>query len=190
MQIGARCNLYKTCKICGKTQHFTNFAQNGKRYRCRKSYCIACKERKHEKHKPEVSYSYNIFLLSEPSIKMRERNKNGRLRREKWVSLQYARKLVDGGAAAIVHETLIHRLYSSKQIRVFVFVRDQFTCHYCGRYGDTIDHIIPKSKGGITTPRNCVCACKRCNQLKDDRDVAEFLVGHHISNSGLKVATP
>ncbi|WP_307344978.1 HNH endonuclease [Metabacillus malikii] len=56
-----------------------------------------------------------------------------------------------------------------------ILVRDNYTCHYCGNYGDTVDHIIPKSKGGLTTPKNCICACNACNKEKADQDYNNFL---------------
>lgn len=43
------------------------------------------------------------------------------------------------------------------------------TCYYCGQEATTIDHIIPLSKGGITSEDNCVSACNRCNSGKRDR---------------------
>lgn len=63
-----------------------------------------------------------------------------------------------------------------------VLVRDNYTCIYCGvRLGSnqkgkvltkkdfTIDHIIPRSKGGRDTWSNTACACARCNHRKSDR---------------------
>lgn len=56
-----------------------------------------------------------------------------------------------------------------------VFVRDDFTCAYCGRTDRrlTIDHIVPKSKGGITSFENCVASCKPCNNKKNNRTPRE-----------------
>lgn len=49
-----------------------------------------------------------------------------------------------------------------------VFIRDGFKCAYCGtaRLRLTIDHIIPKSRGGTSSFENCVAACKPCNIKK------------------------
>lgn len=56
-----------------------------------------------------------------------------------------------------------------------VFVRDRFQCAYCGTRKDrlSIDHIIPKSKGGKTNFENCVAACKACNLRKGGRTPSE-----------------
>jgi 5-methylcytosine-specific restriction endonuclease McrA len=49
-----------------------------------------------------------------------------------------------------------------------ILERDGWTCQYCGQYGDTIDHIIPKSRGGPSTWGNMCCACHDCNASKDN----------------------
>lgn len=50
-----------------------------------------------------------------------------------------------------------------------VLYRDNYTCVYCkNSKGDTIDHVIPKSKGGVNSYANCVAACKSCNSFKSD----------------------
>ena len=53
-----------------------------------------------------------------------------------------------------------------------VFIRDKYTCQYCGRQFKkeelTIDHIIPESQGGKKTWDNIVACCKKCNARKRD----------------------
>ncbi len=61
--------------------------------------------------------------------------------------------------------------------RFNVFLRDQFTCQYCGALSElTFDHVIPRSKGGITTWQNVVAACSPCNLRKSNKlpDVAKM----------------
>jgi 5-methylcytosine-specific restriction endonuclease McrA len=55
-----------------------------------------------------------------------------------------------------------------------VMHRDNYTCQYCGRKADlTIDHILPRSRGGKDTWENVTVACLKCNIKKGDRTPAE-----------------
>jgi 5-methylcytosine-specific restriction endonuclease McrA len=56
-----------------------------------------------------------------------------------------------------------------------VFLRDKHTCQYCGVVGGrlTIDHVIPKSRGGKDTWENWVTCCFADNQRKNNRTPAE-----------------
>jgi len=57
-----------------------------------------------------------------------------------------------------------------------IFVRDEFICQYCGascRKSPTLDHIIPKSRGGEHSWENSVTACSRCNQKKGNKTPTE-----------------
>ena len=54
-----------------------------------------------------------------------------------------------------------------------VLVRDGHRCGYCGGPASTIDHILPRSRGGANSWRNTVAACGHCNQRKGDRTPAE-----------------
>ena len=54
--------------------------------------------------------------------------------------------------------------------RFNVFLRDGFKCVYCGSHEDlTVDHLIPRSKGGRTSWDNIVAACSPCNLRKGGR---------------------
>lgn len=55
-----------------------------------------------------------------------------------------------------------------------MLVRDNYTCVYCGKPGDTVDHIIPRSLGGLTTYENCVTACTKCNHKKSNKTLAQM----------------
>jgi 5-methylcytosine-specific restriction endonuclease McrA len=58
-----------------------------------------------------------------------------------------------------------------------LYKRDRNTCQYCGRRPGTselsIDHVLPRSRGGKSTWQNCVLACMRCNRRKGSRLPAE-----------------
>ncbi len=59
--------------------------------------------------------------------------------------------------------------------RRHVFHRDQHSCQYCGVSGDllTLDHVIPRSRGGPYSWENIVTACARCNHQKGNRTPRE-----------------
>jgi 5-methylcytosine-specific restriction endonuclease McrA len=55
-----------------------------------------------------------------------------------------------------------------------VLRRDAHRCAYCGRAASTIDHIVPRSRGGSDTWSNLVACCLRCNGVKGDRTPDEM----------------
>lgn len=50
-----------------------------------------------------------------------------------------------------------------------VFARDDFRCQYCGSPADSIDHVLPRSRGGTHVWENVAAACRPCNLSKRDR---------------------
>ncbi len=54
-----------------------------------------------------------------------------------------------------------------------VLVRDRHRCAYCGRRATTVDHIVPRSRGGTDTWLNTVAACAADNHRKADRTPAQ-----------------
>ncbi len=61
--------------------------------------------------------------------------------------------------------------HSRKITRRAIFARDRWTCQYCGRERGklTIDHVIPRCRGGVSTWDNIVTCCAPCNRRKADR---------------------
>ena len=61
-----------------------------------------------------------------------------------------------------------HAKYTKQNVKV----RDNYKCQYCGKTFSirslTIDHVLPRAKGGKTSWENTVAACKPCNQKKKD----------------------
>lgn len=55
-----------------------------------------------------------------------------------------------------------------------VLERDGHRCVYCERGADTIDHVVPRSRGGRNEWTNVVAACARCNHRKGDKLLAEL----------------
>ena len=73
--------------------------------------------------------------------------------------------------AYMVKRPFLPRKLSKKE----VFLRDKFTCQYCGKkvHDLTLDHVIPRRQHGAHTWENVVTACNRCNLHKAGRTPAE-----------------
>jgi 5-methylcytosine-specific restriction endonuclease McrA len=69
------------------------------------------------------------------------------------------------------------RIPGSRKIPVSrrgVLRRDGFRCAYCSKSANTIDHVLPKSRGGKDTWENLVACCLKCNNSKSDKTPAEM----------------
>jgi 5-methylcytosine-specific restriction endonuclease McrA len=86
-------------------------------------------------------------------------------------------KLVRGATIALASPSVIRLRYFVKVpirtraalSRRAVFVRDDYTCQYCGLAAENVDHVLPRSRGGPHVWENVVAACRRCNSRKEDR---------------------
>jgi 5-methylcytosine-specific restriction endonuclease McrA len=67
--------------------------------------------------------------------------------------------------------------YSLRFSRRNLFARDNHSCQYCGKAAPTnqlsLDHVMPRSRGGPTTWENVVCCCLECNTRKGGRTPKE-----------------
>jgi len=115
------------------------------------------------------------------------------------VGLRRAVCLVLGGKAEVVHHdaagAVLHAasvaLQTPSVIRLSRYVRipyrnrvpltraalmrrDNYKCAYCGGRAETIDHVIPRSRGGQHIWENCVASCTICNHRKADRLLEEL----------------
>lgn len=124
--------------------------------------------------KPDPGDVSALVPLPQGTIRMRGVTDKGR-RWHQEIDPELAAILVREHAAVVVNRHTIRRLFGNKEFRRYILQRDRYTCYFCGLYGDTIDHLLPRAKGGHTTPVNCVCACNLCNQTKADQDVDEFM---------------
>lgn len=50
----------------------------------------------------------------------------------------------------------------------------EHTCIYCGRPSESIDHVLPRSRGGLSVTENCVPSCLSCNGHKSDTDAFQW----------------
>lgn len=82
-----------------------------------------------------------------------------------------------------IPEIIVLRKYNRLPLREVKYSREtlfacyKYTCAYCGKVFEkkdlTVDHVIPRSKGGGTSFKNTVPSCKKCNFLKADRTPLE-----------------
>jgi 5-methylcytosine-specific restriction endonuclease McrA len=81
-----------------------------------------------------------------------------------------------------------------KYSRMTLFERDNYKCCFCGKKFSklelTVDHIIPRSKGGLTNWDNTVSACKKCNSLKADKSIEELNLKMHYKPKKPKWISP
>lgn len=93
---------------------------------------------------PELRIRSATLVLAVPSV----------VRLHRFVRVPYQ------GAAAVTRSGILRR--------------DRRTCVYCGARADTIDHVVPRSRGGGHSWENCVGCCARCNTRKADRLLEEL----------------
>ena len=79
----------------------------------------------------------------------------------------------------------------SSMKRLRIYTRDKFRCQYCGAKKTaselTLDHILPRSRGGDNSPINVVTACLKCNNRKGDRTPDEARMPLLTSQTALRV---
>ncbi len=82
--------------------------------------------------------------------------------------------------SVIVLKDYVKPVKSTAFTRFNLFLRDEFTCQYCGSTGDmTFDHVIPRARGGKTTWQNVVASCSPCNLRKGSKLVKEARMQLH-----------
>jgi len=90
-----------------------------------------------------------------------------------------------------VYINVRRRREQSGMKRMRIYLRDKFHCQYCGdkktAAGLTLDHILPRSRGGDNSPVNIVTACLPCNNRKRDRTPAEARMPLLTSQTALRV---
>lgn len=169
MEVGTVCKLYKNCTFCGKEKYYTEFDKKSSRKRrgvCKKCYKI---KQKLQKNNPERK-----DRVLKQGAKIKVQLVRGRSY-SYTTSYEIATSLVEEGLAFVVSETKIFKPFTHKTIRRMIFERDSYTCFYCRKKGNTLEHIKPRSKGGFTTFSNCVVSCLSCNQKKGNLDFYEFI---------------
>ena len=76
--------------------------------------------------------------------------------------------------SVIVLKDYVKPAKSTAFTRFNLFLRDEFTCQYCGAKGEmTFDHVIPRARGGKTTWENVVASCSPCNLKKGSKTLQQ-----------------
>ncbi len=77
--------------------------------------------------------------------------------------------------SVVVLKEFVHPQKRVAFTRFNLFLRDEFCCQYCGAKSDlTFDHVVPRSRGGITSWENVVAACSPCNLRKGSRTLKQI----------------
>lgn len=74
---------------------------------------------------------------------------------------------------------LVPKREGKARLRRGIFADWGNDCAYCGSLADTLDHIRPLARGGITARENLVPACSGCNLAKGHADALEWFRAHH-----------
>jgi hypothetical protein len=180
--VGKTCKITKKCCICSRERHNLEFNSSQKGRTSLKPYCKHCKEIYHgikeglieEKH--YIGLDYNTEQLNGDLYGDVIFLKGNMFEK---IPLEKAIRFVKQGGAHVTSESTIESIIKdvigSEEIKTYVRKRDEHKCHFCVNPGNTVDHIIPKFRGGLDTPLNLVCCCKDCNELKGNMTKDEFL---------------
>jgi len=168
-KIGIPNGFFETCVICREMKLFYRFGLRDwrKNNHKKQSRCKVCRALK--KQLPEMPghyyYSFDPSELLGSVVTVTRPMSTGRIARYK-IARKTAMAYIHGGVAGITGGNQMDLFYDERTFRSMVLKRDRYVCAYCGKHGSTMDHIIPRMQGGLSTFTNCVCACKTCNSSK------------------------
>lgn len=162
----------KTCQFCGKYGGGVYSSSTIKTYANSSCICLDCEYQKDpDKFLDWLNIQQcNPFMKKACSFMVKEKHSE----REFHIYPDTFRLLLQENMATSLSWRKIELNYTIKEFRKFILKRDDGICFYCGKKGDTIDHKFPKSKGGVTTPDNCVCCCRECNEHKGNLEQNTF----------------
>jgi 5-methylcytosine-specific restriction endonuclease McrA len=135
----------------------------------RRAFCLLCKDLAEVvSHEDGQFTTYNFATWQEVSA---FRARHFRQADDDWVRTVSSEIQVPRVIRLLEYEKLPKQ--TVKFNRRNIFARDNNQCQYCGRKFPTpelsLDHVIPRSQGGMTTWENIVCACVGCNVRKGGR---------------------
>jgi 5-methylcytosine-specific restriction endonuclease McrA len=91
---------------------------------------------------------------------------------------------------SLISETeLQHKRTIRHRFRAGIFDAWGHSCAYCSQPADTLDHVVPRSAGGLTVAENLVPACRRCNLAKASVDWREWFTAQswHCPDRALRI---
>ena len=135
----------------------------------RRAFCLLCKEQAEVVSLEDGQFAtYNFETWREVS---EYRARNFRQEEDDWVRTVSSEIQVPRIIRLLGYDKLPKQ--TVKFNRRNIFARDHNQCQYCGKRFPTaelsLDHVIPRSQGGLTTWDNIVCACVDCNVRKGGR---------------------
>lgn len=135
----------------------------------RRAFCLLCKDLAEVVNLEEGQFtSYDFGSWCEVSA---YRAENFRQEEDDWVRTGNSQIQVPRVIRLLGYERMPK--HTVKFNRRNIFARDNNQCQYCGKKFATtelsLDHIVPRSQGGLSTWENIVCACLNCNVRKGGR---------------------
>jgi len=121
-----------------------------------------------------ADYSFLGFINKQRAIKLIIKDKVEVIQKTNEYISSISRKYILPKIVKLVR--LITSIYRNKLpfSKRNVLIRDRFICQYCmSKIDPTVDHILPVSRGGKSNFKNCVTACKICNNKKDRKTPLE-----------------
>lgn len=169
----------KLCTKCGVAKPLEEFHyRRGKPYICKKCHSMLSMK---------SVYGNDYYKRSDICERV---NSNSRKSKKKIHAERYG---VDEEYTA--NKLLYHHMYMAKKKAAIVNFTPQrwleaceafdYKCAYCGAsHNLTMEHVMPVSKGGSTTPNNIVPACKSCNSSKGAKDMIEWYTAQPFYDKG------
>lgn len=122
-----------------------------------------------------VDRNYVTYTLDQWMVESAMQARTGTAKQDDIITTVSAIVLIPKVITLTEYETMPRRVMRFR--RRDVFTRDDHTCQYCGDKFPpdqlTLDHVVPRSRGGATTWENCVTSCRPCNTVKADRTPQE-----------------
>lgn len=167
--------MTKVCNVCGQTKPITDFYKNGLYYR---PDCKACKSARD-------SLNHCKRRASDPEAKRKHNETSSAWQRNNREAYNTNQRAYQNNKYATDSEFRMSEIIR-KQLRRSagslsaeewnnILKHFEYACAYCGKTHEiTMEHIIPISKGGLTSVLNIVPACSTCNSSKNNKDMLEW----------------